>query len=70
MGCLTVVGIIFVVLKLVGVIAWSWWLVLLPFIIEIGIASFIFGLVLIAFVIRFFADKKAEDRRRIMRCGR
>lgn len=30
-GLLGVLGIIFVVLKLVGIIAWSWWLVLLPF---------------------------------------
>jgi hypothetical protein len=30
-GVLTVVGISFVILKLVGVIAWSWWLVTLPF---------------------------------------
>lgn len=25
------IGIVFVVLKLAGVIAWSWWLVTLPF---------------------------------------
>jgi hypothetical protein len=31
LGLLSVLGIIFVVLKLVGVIDWSWWLVLLPF---------------------------------------
>ncbi len=31
MGLLTILGIIFIVLKLVGVIVWSWWLVLLPF---------------------------------------
>lgn len=30
-GCLTVLGLIFIVLKLVGTIDWSWWLVLLPF---------------------------------------
>jgi hypothetical protein len=29
-GCLTVVGIVFIILKLVGTIDWSWWLVLLP----------------------------------------
>lgn len=31
MSLLGVLGVIFVVLKLVGVITWSWWLVLLPF---------------------------------------
>lgn len=29
-GFCEVLGIVFVVLKLVGVIDWSWWLVLLP----------------------------------------
>lgn len=32
-----VLSIIFVVLKLVGVIQWSWWLVALPELIEIGL---------------------------------
>lgn len=31
-----VLTVIFIVLKLVGVISWSWWLVLLPMIIVIG----------------------------------
>lgn len=31
MSFLSVLGLIFIVLKLVGVIDWSWWLVLLPF---------------------------------------
>lgn len=30
-GFLGVLGLIFIVLKLVGTISWSWWLVLLPF---------------------------------------
>lgn len=30
-GVLTALGLIFVVLKLVGVIHWSWWYVTLPF---------------------------------------
>lgn len=30
-GILGLLGIVFVVLKLTGVIAWSWWLVTLPF---------------------------------------
>lgn len=34
MNPLSVLGLIFVVLKLVGVIAWSWWLVLAPFLIS------------------------------------
>lgn len=31
LGVFSVLGIIFVVLKLVGVIDWSWWWVTLPF---------------------------------------
>ncbi len=34
---LTILGIVFVVLKLCKVISWSWWLVCLPFIIEGGL---------------------------------
>lgn len=30
-GCLTVLGLIFIVLKLVGTINWPWWIVLAPF---------------------------------------
>lgn len=37
MGLLEVLTIIFVILKLVGVIAWSWWLVFLPLIISVVI---------------------------------
>lgn len=32
-GQLAVIGIVFVVLKLVGVINWSWWWVLSPFLV-------------------------------------
>lgn len=31
MGCLTVLGLIFIVLKLTDLIDWSWWWVLVPF---------------------------------------
>lgn len=37
MGFLEVLTIIFIVLKVVGVISWSWWLVLSPVIIAVGI---------------------------------
>lgn len=37
MGATEILTLIFVVLKLVGVISWSWWLVLLP---EIAAATF------------------------------
>lgn len=31
MGCLTVLGLIFIALKLTDLIEWSWWWVLVPF---------------------------------------
>jgi hypothetical protein len=49
-GFLEVLTLIFVVLKIMGIISWSWWLVVLPEIISIVIyilwlvfAVFIFG---------------------------
>lgn len=43
MGLFGVLGVIFVVLKLVGVIAWSWWLVLLPFYFGLALFFAFFG---------------------------
>lgn len=37
MGFTEILTIIFVILKLTGCIAWSWWLVLLPEIIAVGL---------------------------------
>lgn len=45
-GLLEVLTIVFIVLKLCGLISWSWWLVLMPLWIELGI-------ILILFVIMF-----------------
>lgn len=36
MGFLDILTIVFIILKLINVITWSWWLVLLPGIIELG----------------------------------
>ena len=46
---LGVVQIVFVILKLVGVIEWSWWLVFIPLYISIGfiVLSLIVGLLII-----------------------
>ncbi len=40
MGFLSVLTIAFIILKLINVITWSWWLVLLPKIIEIVLVAF------------------------------
>ncbi len=51
-GILTVVGIVFVILKLVGVIGWSWWLVTLPFTGPLAIVLCILAIVGVAEVIK------------------
>jgi len=48
MGILEVLTIVFVVLKLLGVIAWSWWLVLLPLIISVSFSAIILTVALAA----------------------
>ena len=45
MSLLGVLLVIFIVLKLVGVIDWSWWLVLIPLWISLGF--FVLGFVII-----------------------
>ena len=58
-GCLTVIGIVFVILKLIGTIDWSWWYVLMPFTIELGI----FIVVILVFVIAFlFSERKGKKK--------
>lgn len=49
LGAIGVLQIVFIVLKLVGVINWSWWTVLIPLWIDLGIA---FILVLIIIIIK------------------
>ncbi len=53
-GVLSVLGIIFVVLKLVGTITWSWWWVTAPF-----WGGFLLWIVIIGFLILItaFSDK-------------
>ena len=40
-------GLIFIVLKLVGVIAWSWWIVLSPLIVVVVFYLFLVSLIAI-----------------------
>ena len=40
-GILGLLGIVFVTLKLLGYIAWSWWLVLLPFYAGLALVAFL-----------------------------
>lgn len=50
-GVLEVLAIVFVVLKLTGVVAWSWWIVLAPVLIPLAILLICFlGLGIIYYV--------------------
>lgn len=51
-GFCEALGLIFVVLKLVGVIDWSWWLVLLPIYAPIILAIVIITLIILIAVIK------------------
>lgn len=44
LGILDVVLIVFIILKLTKVISWSWWIVLIPLWIQLGILA-IFGII-------------------------
>ena len=44
LGILDVVLIVFIILKLTRVISWSWWIVLIPLWIQLGILA-IFGII-------------------------
>ncbi len=62
MGILEVLTIIFVVLKLIGVITWSWWIVFLPLIIAVGLYVIIIVLqVIFAAKIKRSIDREFDD---------
>lgn len=48
------IGIIFIICKLFGVISWSWWLVLLPFWGPVAVA---FVLIIIAVAVAIVLDR-------------
>lgn len=52
LGLVSVLLVVFIVLKLTGVINWSWWVViLLPFGIELGLVLLFVGVVVIASIL-------------------
>ena len=55
-GFADLLTIVFIVLKLIGKIDWSWWLVLLPTLIELGIIS----IMIIGFIIYAVVTKKKD----------
>jgi len=66
MGFLELLTIIFIVLKLTGVIAWSWWIVLLPMIIAAAIYAMIFAVWLTVFIKGVRESKKLDKEMKDM----
>lgn len=50
-GLLEVLTIVFIVLKLCGLISWSWWFVLMPLWIELGV-------IVVLLIILFFGNRE------------
>ena len=63
MGVLEVLTIVFVVLKLVGVIAWSWWAVFIPMYVAIAVYALVIG-TQIALYVKATNEMKANHSRR------
>ena len=57
-GVVGLLGVVFIVLKLCGVITWSWWCVLFPF--WVGIA--IVALILLGFGVAMFVALVVKKR--------
>ena len=51
LSILGVVEIVFIILKLLGIINWSWWIVLIPLWIELGIKLLIIRVIIIVAII-------------------
>jgi hypothetical protein len=57
-GFLDILALIFITLKLMGVITWSWWWVLSPILIQVGVMLFVFGGFLVFYL---FAKRRLTD---------
>ena len=56
LGLLNILTIIFVIAKICGAITWSWWLVFLPTLINVGLTIFIWLIILIIVIIASFLE--------------
>jgi hypothetical protein len=56
-GILTVIQIVFIILKCVGTIDWPWTTILIPFWIQLGIAAFVMLLWLLVVVFHSWRNK-------------
>jgi hypothetical protein len=64
-GVTSLLTIVFVILKLTGVIDWSWWLVLLPTLIPLGFGLITFITLCIVWLALDHKDKKSAQARRL-----
>ena len=53
----SILGVVFIVLKLTGVISWSWVWVLAPFWIPLALVVLILAIIIIITIIRFILDR-------------
>ena len=56
LGLLNILTIIFVIAKICGAITWSWWLVLLPTIINVGLTILVWLVIFVVLLIAAFLD--------------
>lgn len=61
-GFFGLLGILFIALKLIGVINWSWWLVLLPVYGGLAIALGFLLIALVAILVGFIIEKIEEKK--------
>ena len=50
LSILGVVEIVFIILKLLGIINWSWWIVLIPLWIDLGITLLVILVIIVAII--------------------
>lgn len=53
----SILGVVFIVLKLTGVISWSWVWVLAPFWIPLALVVLILAIIIVVTIIRFILDR-------------
>lgn len=64
MGFLELLTVLFVALKLTGIIGWSWWLVFAPLYVYLVLIALYLAILLATMVIGAFHEKSVEDKKR------
>jgi phosphoglycerol transferase MdoB-like AlkP superfamily enzyme len=62
-GILSLLGVLFIGLKLADIIDWSWWWVLLPFYVELLLVIIILaGIFILPLLLGFWCEKRSKTR--------